>query len=329
VKVVVGVDGGGSKTHCAVCDTSGELLGFGRSGASNWETVGVEGTRAALAAALDAALSHAPVSGKQVEAAVFGLGGVDWPSDVGRLEPIIKTLELAGQHLILNDAFIALRAGTDEAAGVAIVAGSGTTVVGRNRHGEIYRTLGQGPPRFDDFGSAPDVAERAVQAVARAFTGRGPETVLSARLCDLTGAVSVAALLEGLTRGSIEVPEMTAAIVLNEAEAGDPAAREIVLDAGRALGGSAAVAIGRLHLRAETFDVVLAGGLFRGLTETLWGAIYEPVRSLAPGATLVRLEAPPVVGACLLGLEQIGEVVAPETRCLLAEACSAEVAIGV
>lgn len=326
--MVVGVDGGGSKTHCAVCDTSGELLGFGRSGASNWETVGLEGSRAALAGALDAALGHAPISAKQIEAAVFGLGGVDWPSDLGRLEPIIETLQLSGQHLILNDAFIALRAGTDDAAGVVIVAGSGTTVAGRNRHGETYRTLGQGGPRFDDFGSAPDVAERAVQAVARAFTGRGPETVLSARLCDLTGAASVAALLEGLTRDTIAVPE-TAAIVLAEAEAGDVAAREIVLDAGRALGGSAAVAIGRLHLEAETFDVVLAGGLFRGLTETLWSAIYEPVRSLAPGATLVRLEAPPVVGACLLGIEQIGEIVDPETAHRLAEACSAEAGISI
>jgi hypothetical protein len=131
-----------------------------------------------------------------------------------------------------------------------------------------------------------------------------------------------------LTRDTIAVPE-TAAIVLAEAEAGDVAAREIVLDAGRALGGSAAVAIGRLHLEAETFDVVLAGGLFRGLTETLWSAIYEPVRSLAPGATLVRLEAPPVVGACLLGIEQIGEIVDPETAHRLAEACSAEAGISI
>jgi N-acetylglucosamine kinase-like BadF-type ATPase len=210
--------------------------------------------------------------------------------------------------------------------GVVIIAGSGSTVAGRNRRGDTYRTLGQGGPLFDDFGSAPDVADRAVQAVARAFTGRGPETVLSDRLCAVAGATSVAGLLEGLTRGSIEVPE-AAPIVLSEAEAGDGPAREIVLDAGRALGGSAAVAIRRLQLEAETFEVVLAGGLFRGLTQMLWGAIYEPVKAVAPRATLVRLETPPVVGACLLGMELGAGPVPPEVRYRLSEACSGEASL--
>jgi N-acetylglucosamine kinase-like BadF-type ATPase len=323
----MGVDGGGSKTHCIVADSSGHLLGFGSSGASNWESVGLEGARQALAAAMAAAVDRAGISPTELSAAVFGLGGVDWPSDVERLEPVLKCLHVASHALVLNDAFIALRAGTDNRAmGVVIVAGSGTTVAGRNGT-ETYRTLGQGGPLFDDFGSASDVADRAVQAVARAFTGRGPETVLSRRLCEMTGAHDVAGLLEGLSRGSILIPDAAPA-VLAEAEEGDVAAIEIVVDVGRALGGSAAVAIRRLKIETESFDVVLAGGLFRGLNDLLWNAIRQPVLDAAPRATLVRLGTPPVAGAGLLALESIDAPAGPEIRRYLSEACSIEAGKG-
>jgi N-acetylglucosamine kinase-like BadF-type ATPase len=305
-----------------VLDPSGKLVGSGRSGPSNWEGVGLEGAGAALAEALEGARESAGIAREQIAGAVLGLGGVDWPSDVDRLMPVATGLGMSGPCSLLNDSFIALRAGTDLSLGVVIVAGSGTTIAGRNRAGETYRTLGQGPPMFDDFGSASDVADKAVQAVARAFTGRGPDTVLSQRLCEATGASSVAELLEGLSRGSVLVPP-AAPTVLAEADAGDAVARAIVLEAGSALGSSAAVAIRRLGMEAEVFDVVLAGGLFRGLIPLLWDSIADPVRSAAPDAELVRLAAPPVVGAGLLALELMGQQPGAETRQDLSRECSA------
>lgn len=302
-------------------DRSGRLHGFGSSGPSNWEGVGLDGAATALSEAIARAADPAGVAPDQIEAAVFGLGGVDWPSDVDRLESVLERLPLSGRHVILNDAFIALRAGTDSPVGVVIIAGSGTTVAGRNPAGETFRTLGQGPPLFDDFGSASDVAERAVQAVARAFTGRGPETVLSQRLCEVTGVETVAELLEGLSRGVIPIPS-AAPIVISEANAGDAVARQIVNEAGSALGSSAAVVIRRLQMGEEAFDVVLAGGLFRGLNQLLWDAIYDPVHAAAPRASLVRLTAPPVTGAGLLALELVGQEATPQIRRSLSEACS-------
>jgi N-acetylglucosamine kinase-like BadF-type ATPase len=308
-----------------VLDSCGKLLGFGRSGPSNWEGVGLEGAGAALAEALDEATESAGIARVEISGAVLGLGGVDWPSDVDRLMPVVVSLGMSGLCELLNDTFIALRAGTDLSLGVAIVAGSGTTIAGRNRAGATYRTLGQGPPMFDDFGSANDVAARAVQAVARAFTGRGPDTVLSQRLCEASGAKGVAELLEGLSRGSIPLPE-AAPIVLSEAESGDAVARAIVLEVGSALGNSAAVAIHKLGMETEVFDVVLAGGLFRGLIALLWDAIFDPVRAAAPNANLVRLASPPVVGAGLLALELVGAESGAHVRQDLSQECFAAAA---
>jgi hypothetical protein len=49
---VLGVDGGGSKTHALVADERGEVLGFASSGRSNWEDTGLEAAGAALAEAV-------------------------------------------------------------------------------------------------------------------------------------------------------------------------------------------------------------------------------------------------------------------------------------
>ena len=55
MSAVLGVDGGGRKTHAVIVDTSGELLGAGVADASNWELVGIPGAMDAIGEAADRA----------------------------------------------------------------------------------------------------------------------------------------------------------------------------------------------------------------------------------------------------------------------------------
>ena len=55
LRVVAGVDGGGSKTACRVAATDGTLLAEGAAGPSNYQTVGQAGALASLATAIEAA----------------------------------------------------------------------------------------------------------------------------------------------------------------------------------------------------------------------------------------------------------------------------------
>ena len=317
----VGVDAGGTKTHALVADESGEVLGIGRAGTGNWEGVGLDGALAALRQAVGEALSAARTSPREVTAAGYGLAGLDWPSDEARLRPLVEELGLSGPSVLVNDTFVALRAGAREPWGVVIVAGTGTTVAGRNRRGEMARTLGLGYP-FDDWGSAPDLAQAALHAVARAYTGRGPATALSNRLVRLVGAADVADLLEGVSRWRYNLFPLVADVVralMEEADGGDGAAQEIVLQAGRELGGGAVVVIRRLGMEDEGFDLVLAGGLFRSASPLLLDTLRGTVQAVAPGARPVRLDVPPVVGGVLLAMDAVGWAVTPEVRRRLEE----------
>jgi N-acetylglucosamine kinase-like BadF-type ATPase len=312
VRAVLGVDGGGSKTHALVADERGEVLGFASSGRSNWEDTGLEAAGAALAEATGGALAAAQVPPGALAASAFGLAGLDWDPDRPMLGALLDPLGLAGPRRLENDSFIALRAGASRPFGVVVIAGTGHVAAGRDPAGRTVRTLGLGP-MYGDFGSATDVAEEAVRAVADAYTGRGPATSLSRLLPPLAGCASAEQLLQRLSRGLVPLPE-AAPLVLQEAEAGDPACRQIVLHAGASLGESAAVVARRLGLGGQRFELVMAGGLFRSRNRLLEGALVDTLHREAPLAVPVHLTCRPVVGAALDALDLAGLPTDPEVR---------------
>jgi len=304
---VLGVDGGGTKTHAVVADETGRVLGLAIRGPSNWEEVGLPRAADALERAATTALAEAYVDAGDLTASVFGLAGVDWKSDELRIETILRPLRLAGSMEILNDAYVALRAGTSKPEGIVVIAGTGSVVAGRNERGEIFRTLGLGP-YFGDYGGGSDISESALTAVCDAYLGKGPQTRLSDVICAHERVLTVEELLEVVSREQDDLPYV-ASEVLAVAEDGDPVAQEIVRRAGRELGENAALVARRLGMEDTPFELVVAGGLFQAETQLLVEPLFDAVRDVARRARVVRLSTPPVVGAVALALERAGHEV--------------------
>ncbi|MFL5736672.1 MAG: BadF/BadG/BcrA/BcrD ATPase family protein [Actinomycetota bacterium] len=307
MSAVLGVDGGGTKTHAVVADESGRVLGLAIRGPSNWEEVGLPRAADALERASATVLAEAYVEAGDLTASVFGLAGVDWKSDELRIETILRPLRLGGSIEILNDAYVALRAGTSKPEGVVVIAGTGSVVAGRNERGEIFRTLGLGP-YFGDYGGGSDISESALTAVCDAYLGKGPQTRLSDVICAHERVLTVEELLEVVSREQDDLPYV-ASEVLAVAEDGDPVAQEIVKRAGRELGANAALVARHLGMEETPFELVVAGGLFQADTQLLVEPLFDAVRNVARRARVVRLSTPPVVGAVALALERAGHEV--------------------
>jgi N-acetylglucosamine kinase-like BadF-type ATPase len=306
VTAVLGVDGGGRKTYAVLTDEEGAVLGIGEAGASNWEIAGADDAAGAVAASVADALAQAGLAADAVAASVFGLAGLDWSSDEARLGALVAPVVPDVPRRIVNDAFIALRAGASESWGIAVIAGTGTVAVGRDPIGNEFRTIGEGRV-FGDFGDEFDVSELAVRAVADHYTGRGPATMLTDMLCDRLGEASVETMLERLARHDprLRAPELQnlTPMVLAATEAGDLVARTVLERIGFALGEAAGVVARRLNLSNLPVEVVLAGGLFRTPNRYLLDELELGVRRTAPRAEVRQLTAPPVVGAALMALE--------------------------
>ncbi len=299
----LGIDIGGSKSHALVADESGRVLGLGVGGPGNYEVVGYDGLAATLNAITDQALISAGLTKEQLSGAGLGIAGYDWPAEREPTQGAIDTLGLSAPTRFVNDAIIGLLAGASEGWGVAVVAGTSNNCRGRDRQGLEGRVTGNGPI-FGEYGGASEIVVRALQAIAAAWTQRGPETALTAAFIELAGAGDVTDLLEGLVLQRYQLSAAAAPAVFQTAAAGDRVAQEVIEWAGRQLGGLAQGVIRQLEFERLDFEVVLIGSLF-GASKTLTEIMLSTIHQIAPGARPAPLEAPPVVGGVLLAMEGV------------------------
>lgn len=305
MRYYLGADIGATKTHALLADETGRVVGFGRGGPGNHEVVGYDGLIAALDGAVRKALVAAGLTKEQVAGAGFGLAGYDWPSEREPTLRAIGSLGLQAPVEAVNDTILGLLAGAAEGWGVVVVSGTGCNCRGwdrsRQREGKV---TGHGLWMGEAAG-ASELVLKALQIVAQAWTRRGPPTELTSVLVEHTRSQSIDEMLENLTTGRLEVQADAAPLVFQVAAAGDAAAMDLVRWAGSELGELACAVIRQLEFEALTFDVVLVGGMFDG-GSMLIEPMRQTIHALAPGARLVRLTVPPVIGAVLLGMEQAG-----------------------
>ena len=298
----LGIDVGGSKTHALIADEQGRACGFGKAGPGNHEGVGYDGLSAAMQTATRQALAQASITPRQIAGAGFGLGGYDWRSELPPTLEAIRPLGMDAPLEVVNDAMIGLIAGAQEGWGLGVVSGSGCNCWGRNRQHKYGNVTGMGYPMGEGAGAGEMVSE-AVRRVSRAWSRRGPATQLTGVFCELVGVKTATELIEGLTQERFEIRGRAAPLIFKTAENGDTVACDVIRWGGESLADLAAGVIHQIEIEQEQFEVVLVGSLFNG-----GSMLIEPLRAalqkVAPGATLVRLTTPPVVGGVLLGMEQ-------------------------
>jgi len=250
-------------------------------------------------------MAEAGISIGQIAGAGFGLAGYDWPSERQATLDAIRPLELSAPLEVVNDAAIAVPAGAAEGWGVAVVAGTSCNCWGWDRQ---RRHLGRMTGFSGLMGEAAGGGEfvlKSLHAISREWSRRGPATRLTGAFVEATGARDLDDLIEGLTQGRYDLDADMAPIAFRVAAEGDGVAQELVRWAGQALADLAIGVIRQVGIEALAFDVVLAGSFFNG-SPVLAEVMREAIHAVAPGARLVRLTAPPVTGAVLLGMEMGG-----------------------
>lgn len=310
--LVLGIDAGGTTTDAIVCTPDGEVVGAGCAGPGNWEEVGTDAAIAAVVAATVAAGVEPGV----LHAAGLALAGVDFPGDEELLDPLLGAAGLPARRVIVNDAFAALRAGTDDGVGIVSSAGTGCVSAGRAADGRTFRTLAIG---FGEAGGSWELSREAVHAMARHHHGTGPATVLSERIPAALGLVDADALFRAISRDDLVPPPSLARVVLATAADGDPVAVAIAAEAGRGLAELAAGVVSRLGM-APPVVIVRSGGVHRAGCRPLDEAFAATVEELLPGSRSPLLTAPPAAGAALLALDSLGPVAPEVHRRLLEEA---------
>jgi N-acetylglucosamine kinase-like BadF-type ATPase len=324
VRSVLAVDGGNSKTDVALVSDDGRLLAAVRGPSSSHQAVGLEAGMERLAAMVAEVVAGAGLD-ERAAVGVYTLAGADTRRDVRALQAALDGRGFAADNVIRNDAFGALRAGTDRGWGVVVICGAGVNAAGAAPDGRSVRLDALGE-YSGDWGGGNDVGWAGLAAAVRARDGRGPRTVLERDVPARFGLRSPAAVTAAMYEGRIpstRIGELSP-VVFAAAAAGDRAARAIIDRLADEIVSMAGAMIRRLRLARRDPDVVLGGGVFRTREPGFYARIESGIAAIAPAATLVRLEAPPVAGAALLALDRLrGTTVPAATGAAVREAVAA------
>lgn len=297
--MILGVDGGNTKSVALVAAADGRVVGAGRAGCGDIYTSTPERALAELDRAVGAALLSAGGQPEDIVSAAFSLAGADWPEDFEflRLE-LARRLGHSAPLVVVNDAIGALWAGTPDGVGVSIACGTGSAI-GARSNGTAWHTSFWA----EDCGAIA-MGRLALRAVVRSELGLDPPTDLATRALEAFRVASVDELLHIVTRrgAATALVARLAPGALDAAQRSDPAASRIVSSLGLTLGSYAGVAARRVGLIDGPFSLVFSGGIFRHPGSLL----RETVVSALPSARPVDAGFEPAVGALLIAFDRLG-----------------------
>jgi N-acetylglucosamine kinase-like BadF-type ATPase len=296
---VLGIDAGGTKTMCLLADEDGRIVGEARGGGANLQAAGELEVEKVLHSVMDAAIGSRDI---RPAAICLGIAGVDRPEDSAAVHSIMRRIGFKAHVIVVNDALVALVAGAGDAAGVVVVAGTGSIAYGRDGTGRAARAGGWGY-LLGDEGGGFWIGRAALTAVVRQFDGRGPSTLLTPMILEHLDLSTPKELIHEIYYRDVHRHTIAgiAGLVQRAMDEHDAIAADILRRAGAELASAAGSVIGRLEMRGDAFLAVLGGGIFRGipwLVEDLTRRMSE----IAPRASIHRLDVEPAVGAVRLAI---------------------------
>lgn len=291
----LGIDGGGTKTECALADGA-KVVARAQAPTCKLQRVGREQARAALHQAIRRTCAEAGAEAGKIQRVCIGLAGAADPAVAQEARELIAEL-VPGEIEVVGDMVIALEAAFPAAPGLVVVAGTGSIAYGRNPRGETARAGGLGP-LVSDEGSGMWIGRQAVAAVLRAHD-TGQSTPLAAAIL---GAWRIASYDELASLVHAQPPPDFAALmphVLQVASAGGGLARDLLTQAGIELSTLAKIVTRRLWPGPQPLEVAMAGGVFHS-SALVRQVFSNSLLAERPQAAIRKEVVEPVLGALAL-----------------------------
>jgi N-acetylglucosamine kinase-like BadF-type ATPase len=306
---VLGVDAGGTKTVALVVGQDGQVRGVGRSGSANFQACGVAGAEGQIRKAVEEAAGQAGVDPAGFAAVCYGVAGADRPKDFETIRRFVEPLTPCPNFRLENDTIIALRAGTKDGVGIALIAGTGSNAIGRDAQGHKLQVGGLGR-LTGDFGSGEQLAEAAVVAAMMGTDGRGKPTSLTKKITSHLGLERIVDIIEHTfydsQKAHLDLGSL-APLVFEAAAEGDEVARSILRQAGQNVARAVKVILDKLFPGDEDVTIVFGGAVFqKGADTTLIETVSKECNTHRKGLKFVRLGVEPVLGAVGFAFDDLG-----------------------
>lgn len=279
MRFIAGIDGGGTKT-CVCCrDLQGGELCTKWFGPFNINSIGPERFRELMEE-----ITEFLTSMGTCQAVCIGSAGISNTQMTGIVSGAMKKAGISNWKLV-GDQVIALYGALDGQPGIALIAGTGSICFGIGADGSQARSGGWGH-LIGDEGSGYALGRDAVQAVARAWDGCGPGTMLTGLLAERFGLDTQSKIISYVYGGDKSRLAALSRLTEEAASLGDRVSMEIIRDNARRLTELVAAAGRRLGLQRPR--VAMLGGMLENDTRLradfleIMGENYPQYTCMAP-----------------------------------------------
>lgn len=299
--IVAGLDGGGTKTLCALSDEGGRILAVRASGPSNYLTVGRSRASRYLASALLGACRRARV--QRLGCLCAGLAGCGRAQGVAVGRQMIKqALSTPGapacrRIMVTSDAATALQGSFLGSPGIVLISGTGSVAMGCDGRGRCERAGGWGRILGDE-GSCYDVGRKALLDVMKSWDGRRGPSLLQHKVAAFLGTSGPDEIVRAASMKAFagKIPGL-APLVFDAARQGDAGAQRILREASMDMAEMVGAVATRLNL--NEFNLACVGGTFHD-GDLILPVLEGRLRELGFGCRIAKPHLPPVGGALLM-----------------------------
>lgn len=320
MRLVLGVDGGATKTMTALGQETGHVLSTGAGGPSNYQVIGIEGAMSNVRESVERALKKASVTIEQVSFGLFALAGADYPVDFEALTQGLKEMWPSLALEVANDTWAALRSGAEKEHGLVFISGTGANFAALDRQGKKVTGRGIGY-EWGTEGGAGSLVSSVLHFAFRSHDGTGPKTALEPVVLNILGyktydelALALYRADGKLNRANPHAYDLVPAL-FELAFQGDRVSQDILAHIGSVMGEMSGRLLNSMGMSHDPTEVVLAGSTFtKGKSPLLVSSFTSACQRHAPLANIKFPDMEPAGGAFLLALEALGVSTKGEVR---------------
>ncbi len=294
-KLVLGIDGGGTKTELILADSEGNILKKKKAGPASLRNTGIDKSCKNVLAGVENIL---PVeNGKLVSTFIgFPAFAEEYKDKKQELEERLSK-KIPGMVEVGSDQLVAFRSGTDSSKGIIVIAGTGGVIRGF-KNGADVKMSGWG--YLADEGSAFWTGLEVYRKITRQLDERGEKTLMTQMVFEEWNVTNGDGFNKKIYENPMErIPRLS--VIADYAERkGDEPARRILSEAAKELAFSVKTVVKKLDFEKE-FPLILIGGMFN--SRFLSDKFSEKVGDFTKKAKIKKPEKEPVFGAVKLAIE--------------------------
>ena len=300
----IGLDGGGTKTKCVLCDSSLNKIYESVGDPSNFLIIGTKPVAETILELIVECSDKSNVELNKIKGILIGTTGAGRISDANSLrDSVVQAAQIKNISLnnffVESDARIALEGALSGKPGSILIAGTGSIMFGKDESGTIHRVGGFGRI-IGDEGSGLTLGRKGLNLLAKQLDEREKLNAFGEEIKRQFNIIDQSELIRKVYSENLNVQDV-APLVMRYASEGDSQCYKIIDDETNEL--ILHILAMQKKLSSDKLKVVFIGGTIAN-KNFYSDMLLDKINKFLPNVSVQTADYPPEIGAVIMAKQK-------------------------